>query len=953
MTIDIAIVVFFMLLILSAGIFKGRKVSSMREFAIGDRNFSTTTLVATIVATCVTGGDFDIVIKESYEHGLYFIISALVGILVSLYLTGAYFAPRMKEFLGDLSIAESMGKMYGNKVKFITVIAGCVGTIGIIAAQFTVAGKLLEYSMGVPNIYSIFIGALIVTLYSAFGGIKSVTITDVIQFFTFGAVMPTLAFFIFGTFDGTDQIIDVVSKNENFNFNKILDFNSDKLVYFIFLFLFMAIPDFDPAIFQRISMAKNVFQARKAYVIASYIHTFLGLTIAWIGILALTAYPNINPSEIAQRILIDYSYVGLKGLTIAGILAMMMSTADTFINSTTILITNDLTKAVGIKLKDELKASRYTAFIIGFFAFLLALYSSSLLDLVIKTKSFYLPIVSVPFIFSVLGFRSSTKSVLIGMAGGLIVTAIFEISMGDDIISAIPGMLANTLFLFASHYLLKQEGGWVGIKDNGPLLIIRAQRRENFNNMISAVKNFRIKSFCIKNSPREETAYLYLGVFTLFLTYFSLYTLPHTATENYNLLINFVYPLVLFLSTTLISYPVWSDYLKRTNLIAYIWIFSLIYSLVFVGFTQILISDFNKFQLMTFMLNFVVLSILVRWQASILIMIVGCILSLKFFEYYTGIDVLAENISNIQFTISYLLLLMSSVLIAFFKPKQEYMEATENTVGTLNNEVSFLNREVDTREAKISDLNYEVSYYSERVQDQQQEIERLGATAQKILNNVNHELRLPVGNVINFAEMLSEGLEKYSKEQLKLLCDEVFTNSNRLSTMILNMLDLATLDVKKIDLQKQTINLSELVSDRVKNCRKIYLQDKLIDFKMAIEPEILISVDPNYIRQTIDNLIINAITYSKDGAIRVSVLRKNQDTIEVVIVDQGIGIPKGELYDIFTPFKMGTNTESKAQGRGVGLALCKSAIEAHGGTIVVESDGSRGALFRVLLFTNK
>ena len=68
------------------------------------------------------------------------------------------------------------------------------------------------------------------------------------------------------------------------------------------------------------------------------------------------------------------------------------------------------------------------------------------------------------------------------------------------------------------------------------------------------------------------------------------------------------------------------------------------------------------------------------------------------------------------------------------------------------------------------------------------EIERLGATAQRILNNVNHGLRLPVGNVRNFAEMLNDGLGKFNEQQLKSLSDEVYKNSNRLSSMIMNML---------------------------------------------------------------------------------------------------------------------------------------------------------------------
>jgi len=162
------------------------------------------------------------------------------------------------------------------------------------------------------------------------------------------------------------------------------------------------------------------------------------------------------------------------------------------------------------------------------------------------------------------------------------------------------------------------------------------------------------------------------------------------------------------------------------------------------------------------------------------------------------------------------------------------------------------------------------------------------------------------------------------------------------------MLDLATLDVKKVDLQKKTINFSELVEDRVKTCRKIYLQEKKINFELTIDPEVMLVVDPNYIRQTVDNLVINAITFSETGLIKVIVTKQGKEVI-FIIHDQGKGIPTLELSDIFTPFKMGSNSESKAEGRGIGLALCKSAVEAHGGYIKAESDGKFGATFRFAL----
>ncbi|MDP4832694.1 MAG: HAMP domain-containing histidine kinase, partial [Rickettsiaceae bacterium] len=200
---------------------------------------------------------------------------------------------------------------------------------------------------------------------------------------------------------------------------------------------------------------------------------------------------------------------------------------------------------------------------------------------------------------------------------------------------------------------------------------------------------------------------------------------------------------------------------------------------------------------------------------------------------------------------------------------------------------------------------------------------------------------------MNFAEMLHDGLEGYSKEQLKILSDEVYKNSNRLSSMILNMLDLATLDAKKIELQRTIVNFSELVIDRINSCRGVYMQNKKINFILDIEDEIMISVDPNYIRQTVDNLVINAIRFSEDGGITVKV-SKHKNFVEFIITDQGRGIPHTELYDIFTPFKMGGHSNSTAEGRGVGLALCKSAVEAHEGIIQAHSKG-KGATFKFVL----
>ncbi len=404
-----------------------------------------------------------------------------------------------------------------------------------------------------------------------------------------------------------------------------------------------------------------------------------------------------------------------------------------------------------------------------------------------------------------------------------------------------------------------------------------------------------------------------------------------------------IYQIMMITGTMLAMYPVWPLSVQKKikeRIVQVWWNPAVFYMLVLFSAFFVMVSNFNQLQFVIFTANTILIIILAGWKLAIGMIVVGFYASVELFKYYREIDHLNIEIGSPQFIFMYSLVLIGAVLVIFLKPKQEHLEATEQKVGTLETEVTHLGYEV-------TNLNENVVHYSQRISDQEKEIHRLGSTAQKILNNVNHELRLPIGNVVNFAEMLNEGLEKYSKDQLKELSDEVLKNSTRLSSMILNMLDLATLNARTIALQKKTVNLGVLVEERIKTCRNIYLQKKKIDFELSIAQNLLIDVDPNYIRQTVDNLVINAITFSEKGVIKISVT-KQQNVAVFVITNEGEPIPHTELYDIFSAFRMASNTESQAEGRGVGLALCKAAIEAHGGMIKAENTG-KGARFRFVL----
>lgn len=135
LNIDIIIFIGFLIANLIFGLLSSRGIRNIKEYAVGDRNFSTATIVATIVATWVSGESFFSYLSDSYNHGLYTIWAYALGEVSCFLVVGYFFAPRLAEFLGKLSIAEAMGDLYGNNVRIITAIVGFIGASGLIAIQ--------------------------------------------------------------------------------------------------------------------------------------------------------------------------------------------------------------------------------------------------------------------------------------------------------------------------------------------------------------------------------------------------------------------------------------------------------------------------------------------------------------------------------------------------------------------------------------------------------------------------------------------------------------------------------------------------------------------------------------------------------------------------------------------------------------------------------------------------
>ncbi len=956
--VDITIVVAFLILNIIAGLYSGRNIKSIKEYALGNRNFSTATISATIIATWLGGSSFFMTVSETYNEGLYFIIPGL-GDGISFFIIAYLIAPRVTEFLGKLSVADAMGSLYNKNVRMITAISAIMPAIGNIAIQFSVLATLLNCLLGISSIYTVLISGIIVITYSTFGGIKSVTFTDVIQFFTFGVVIPMTVFLVWKTMTGFDDVIYNLVQHDSFNYKKFFSYDNPDLLSTISLTLFFLIPGIDPIIFQRISMCNSGNQICKAFKTAGFFTISLDLILTTIiGILLVAHNPNINSDNLIPYMMDNYMYSGIRGIFIIGIMAMCMSTADSYINSSSVLLVHDICKSGGIKLtrKKELLLVRISSLLLGIFALIISLFSTRLFDIVTSTYGFYMPIVTVPLLLAIFGFRSTNKSVLIGMSAGFITVVIMNLF--SDIDSLMFGMLANLIFFLGSHYLLKQKGGWViSTKAKG-------QKKGQFKILWQKIISFNFLTVCRKNTPKNEGLVILFGIFIMVSTFFSINTISKELQIQYGYLIDIFYPLTLCSATILIGYPLWASRWKETNVMAICWNIIIFFVLICFSFLIVLISNFSEVQLILFMVNILMISSLINWRWSLFYLVFGVCITLFVYERYLLPPQIQSGLYALEFKIIYLLLLVGSILIMFLKPKQQQQEATEEKAEYLKHEIIDLKRENECAKREIDNLAQGIEflekhfeqkkgkleakelYLRDQLKLMRTEVAKVKEMKDEFIRNVPHETNTPMTAILSLSEVLYSYYDSLDEGKIKESLKGIVNGGDRLKSYINNIADLSKLSSLSYDLEKKQLNLGQLIKDRTILYKKLFTDDtSKQEFTFDIDKDIMAYCDEYYITQAIDNLISNANKYGKGKSIKISLHKKEDGNIEFAIADKGIGIPKDELMKIFDKFTVSSKTRTPAEGRGVGLALCEKIIKLHKGKIWAESDGDNGSTF--------
>ena len=214
------------------------------------------------------------------------------------------------------------------------------------------------------------------------------------------------------------------------------------------------------------------------------------------------------------------------------------------------------------------------------------------------------------------------------------------------------------------------------------------------------------------------------------------------------------------------------------------------------------------------------------------------------------------------------------------------------------------------------------------------------------ISSVSHELRTPLTSIKGYASILLTGKLGAVPPDIKERLDKINRHSDELVHMVNDLLDIARIESGKISMNKQQLNLKEIV-EKVSDLLSVQFKEKNIDFSSSIPGDArAVFADRSQIERVFINIIGNAIKFTPEkGKISVNA-HKAQTGIQVDITDTGYGIPAEAQEAIFEEFYRVDNPINQvAKGTGLGLALVKHIIDAHGGKIWVKSALAVGSTF--------
>ncbi|MBN2706033.1 MAG: sodium:solute symporter family protein [Deltaproteobacteria bacterium] len=413
---DNIIILSYLLGVMSLGLWAGRNVKDLEEYSVAGRSYPAIIVFATLSAS-FSGGGFTLGNAEKvFAMGVVNIV-ALWGFSLKEILVAKFIAPRMHHFPDAISVGDVMEKDYGKWGKVVSGIFSVLLCAGILGAQIGGMGYIFHVFLNIPIWVGILVGTGIVILYDTIGGMKAVVATDIVQFIVLVIGIPLCLYLGIRHVGGFTVLISQLPQGHLNIFSNITSWQ------FLSLFLtFLLGETLVPPYVQRLFVGKDSSHTAKGTLWSGLFSIPFFAVTGMIGLVALVMKPDLNPNLSLPYVVQQVLPVGIQGFVVAGIISVVMSSADSFLNSASVAFTNDI---VGPFKKEKrqgrhgLFTARIATLITGSLATLFAVKINSVLDILIYAYNFWAPIIMIPLAATLLGVCATTRTFLAGATAGI------------------------------------------------------------------------------------------------------------------------------------------------------------------------------------------------------------------------------------------------------------------------------------------------------------------------------------------------------------------------------------------------------------------------------------------------------------------------------------------------------------------------------------------------------
>ena len=399
--VDGLVILIYLAAIVGVGFYASTKIKSSADYAVAGRSMKFPVLCGTLIGTTIGAAATMGKAGKAYEAGfavLYASIAYMLG-----YVLMAFFASRLRAANID-SMPDVLQRRYGKTMRVVGAVILLLTAIPVVGIQLSACGLIVTQflpDLGIGFTGAVVIAALVIVVYTLLGGLLAVAFTDLMQvgimFLGIGIMLPLLLLFEVGDLDALKAVL--VSPVEGW-------LGGLDLAYTLSFFpVFTAIVLIDPSVWQRIAAAKCAEDLRPAMFLTAGFFGFWSVLVVGLGVVAFNLYPGLSEADLAiPQMIVDYMPPVLKGICLAAIIALIMSTGDSMLLICGTTVSWDIVRVLrpGTQDKTLLLISRLVILVIGivsvFFALLrIPLFEVNFMALGIFVSGLFMPVMGAIF----------------------------------------------------------------------------------------------------------------------------------------------------------------------------------------------------------------------------------------------------------------------------------------------------------------------------------------------------------------------------------------------------------------------------------------------------------------------------------------------------------------------------------------------------------------------------